>query len=511
MYHVLANVSPRGQPDLWNLIYDQCKILLREEEVRQIEGDPSRSPAVVRQLLYEAFRRQDPTPATTTNEYIVQFFQRAALAREKFGDPLNPRGYDSRGDIFILLGPTSRMFIQRTGIRGPLGYVFYPYEIWFYQHIHPDLYFTFVGRLGKSYFELVDGPEAILGTFYKRRRIFFNRPGDALLAYRIREELYMYLAPLHDDFRRRLQRMQQQLTVEDALEYAMQHFPDEDREHARMTKKLINKLVLGSEFTKDTLKAYFQTFAFLGQDQKTQLEFVYLIPVSQLKFVLEPTHHSTLKTQLAFFDQNYQPVFQDSSKIWVQYEEERGDIISNYSLLLPPGRYHVLFRAENPLGEKETLLRTALQVPAISSNSLSLSDLMLVEDVSAKSKEGLLQRNGWNIIPYPVNSHPKEYPFKLYFEIYNLASDEGGQSHYQISYEIQSAKQGKKFLGLFGKKKPKVFVKKNLEKTSHSSRTFEILELDLSELPNQDYLFRLKVKDLNSKQEESKSLKFSLF
>ncbi len=511
VYDVLEKIVPTRQEDLWRLIYDQCKILLRREEVQVLEAEKKHFPANAGQMLYRAFRRQDPTPATLTNEYIVQFFRRAALAREKFGDPLNPRGYDSRGDIFILLGPTSRMFIQRTGTRGPLGYVFYPYEIWFYQHIHPDLYFTFVGRLGKSYFELADGPESILGTFYKRRRIFFNRPGDAELAYRIREDLYMFLAPLHDDFRRRLQRMQQQLTVEDALEYALQYFPDEDREHARKTREMVDRLVLGGDFTRDTLTTYFRSFAFADPNGKTRIEFVYLIPASQLKFELEPTPHSLVKTQLAVFDPDYHPIFQDSARIRVEYANERVDVISSYSLRIPPGQYKVLFRTENPPGEKESLFRTTLRVPPVSANRLALSDLVLVEAAGKEVRPGLFRRNGWGIVPYPVNSHPREYPFKLYFEIYNLASDDNGQRHYRVSWEIQGAKKGKKFFGIFGNKQPKVFLQNTIEKTSLSSLAMELLELDLNKLPLQDYLLRLKVIDLSSKQESDKTLRFTLF
>ncbi len=190
-------------------LFDIIDFSLSVSERTELEEsllNPKGRPGMV---LYSYLRREDPNPITEQNELITTIFQRGAEAREKFANFSSPKGYDDRGDIYVRLGNPWKMYPNHSGLLGEMGYATYPYEIWLYKRLHPDLYFTFIRERGIGYFKLVDGPESILGTFYKGRRVFFNRENPGQVVTYLRFNLYEELAGLHPDFKERLSRLQQ--------------------------------------------------------------------------------------------------------------------------------------------------------------------------------------------------------------------------------------------------------------------------------------------------------------
>ncbi|MFQ5651122.1 MAG: GWxTD domain-containing protein [bacterium] len=231
IYALLENSTPADQPDLWQRISDEMLILLKEPERSALQRTLFQPGSSAGAHLLAFLEREDPYPNTSQNEYLRLFFQRTTDARHRFGDTRSKQGYDQRGEIYVRLGEPYTIVSSHSGVKGELGWALHPYEVWFYSNIHPDLYYTFIMRRGDNRYTLVQGPESILGTFYKGRRTFMNRVNVGEMALRLRNELYSTLAGQHETFRRRLYDMSLQPTVKDALEYAQRKFIQEDRQH----------------------------------------------------------------------------------------------------------------------------------------------------------------------------------------------------------------------------------------------------------------------------------------
>ena len=515
-YDWLENISPEGQPDLWEQFFDQAKILLYDDELQKIkQAKPLRQPEVGA-LFYKAFRRQDPTPATLDNEYVLQFFKRAAIARQKFGDPLLPKGYDDRGDIFILLGPTSRMYISRSGTRGTGGYALYPFEMWFYKHIHPDLYWTFVGRGGKSFYRLVSGPEEVLGIFYRGRTTFYGGRRTVLIPLWLRYDLYTSLAPLHREFRERIRLMDEQIDPLEANEYARTHFKDLDEGHFRWMKNYIRRLVLGTDFGMDTLTVFYNWMHFKGESGKTLVEFNYYVPNDEIQYVFEPEFYSEIKSQIGIFDPDYRLVKADSTTIPISHQKVGDTFISKFTFLLEPGAYQVIFRVENPLGERLNVRRVPLRVPGYPDTMLTMSEVFLVGDVLPTQEENVFVRDTLMIIPQPINEHDKTVPIKIYFEVYNLGRDADGKAHFDVSYNLFWLGKGKNiFKKLFGwlgskEKKPDLVLSETHHEIRSQTRAHVAWEKPVENLKDGKYLLTVKVTDLVNETHTGKELRFQL-
>ncbi|NOX36494.1 MAG: GWxTD domain-containing protein [Calditrichaeota bacterium] len=515
-YDWLKSISPERQPDLWEQFFDQAKILLFEDELQNIlKEKPPRQPEIGN-LFYKAFRRQDPTPATLDNEYVLQFFKRAAIARQKFSDPLLPKGYDDRGDIFILLGPTSRMYISRSGTRGTGGYALYPFEMWFYKHIHPDIYWTFVGRGGKNFYRLVSGPEEVLGIFYRGRTAFYGGRRTVLIPLWLRYDLYTSLAPLHREFRERIRLMDEQIDPLEANEYARTHFKDLDEMHFRWMKNYIRRLVLGTDFGMDTLTVFYNWMHFKGESGKTLVEFNYYVPNDEIQYVFEPEFYSEIKSQIGIFDPDYRLVEADSTTIPISHQKVGDTFISKFTFLLDPGTYQVIFRVENPLGERLHVQRVPLRVPWYPDTMLTMSEVFLVGDVLPTREENVFVKDTLMIIPQPINEHDKTVPLKIYFEVYNLGRDADGKAHFDVSYNLFRLGKGKNiFKKLFGwlgskEKKPDLVLSETHHEIRSQSNAHVAWEKPVDNLKDGKYLLTVKVTDLVNETHTGKELQFLL-
>ncbi|MFQ5707037.1 MAG: GWxTD domain-containing protein [bacterium] len=90
-----------------------------------------------RAYLFEFWLRRDPTPATATNEFRMEYQRRLKYCDEHFGSYTRPGWKTDRGRVYILYGPPSE--IERFP-NNPLSYC---YEIWHYDQIEGGVIFVF--------------------------------------------------------------------------------------------------------------------------------------------------------------------------------------------------------------------------------------------------------------------------------------------------------------------------------------------------------------------------------
>lgn len=108
-------------------------------------------PEAEQKEIFEAYwKKRDPTPATEENELEVEFYNRVALANQKFSSFKEGRqGWKTdRGRIYITYGPPTD-YERPTPEPGSMV----QYEIWYYRSLHKR--FVFIDRYGTNEYRLI--------------------------------------------------------------------------------------------------------------------------------------------------------------------------------------------------------------------------------------------------------------------------------------------------------------------------------------------------------------------
>jgi GWxTD domain-containing protein len=520
VYEVFKNSTPDRHPDLWQRLFHEIAFLLDEPEQAKFEQaltQPGSRPGLL--LLY-FFRREDPFPSTPANEALPVFFQRTALARERFAQALSPRGYDARGDIYVRLGKPWRVHTDHSGIMGDVGWALQPYEVWFYNNIHPDLYFTFIRKDGRIYYTLAEGPESIFGSFYKGRRTFFNRQNVGETAMSLRDQVYRYLAPSHETFRRRLYDISNTRSNAEALDYSLLHFTNEDRKHAAQLDTIAPAVAFSDDYKQKSFPVELSFARFLDADDRMRTEIYYGTLYRDLKFErLKNEYRTQLRGEVDILNDIYETVASDSIQEICSAAnataKDSGDFISQSNFRLPPGRYQLFFRLENPQGRQVGVLRAELEVIAFAQASLSLSDIQLSPDIHEAQEAHRFVKHGYFVKPLPGLAAHKDKPLFVYFEIYNLSRDASGDARYRIDYRVSVPKQKKSFFnkiaGIFGGAGTKKHtVTLSASRTGQSPSPVEYMEFDLGQFDSGNLELEIIVTDLIAKQQVSSTLPFKL-
>ena len=146
-------------------------------------------------------------------------------------------------------------------------------------------------------------------------------------------------------------------------------------------------------------------------------------------------------------------------------------------------------------------------------SDLSLSDILLADNITPVTENNSFVKNGLQIIPNPARQFPIDKPIHLYFEIYNLNREGQDKTSYSLEYTIKLIKQKKsalkKLFSIFGgRSKSSISIKSDHEGDSEDS--VEHLGVDVSKLKPGEYQLFVKVVDNNSGQIDEKEVKLFL-
>lgn len=143
-----------------------------EEELAALRA----ASAEERRRLWDAFwERRDPIPATPGNEYREEFFERVRVATLEFGEPGRPGWRTDRGEVYIVLGPPTRLMELRYDnayvTNQPQG------EQWVYRRVPGGgrLDLIFVDRNGFGTYRLTQASELDFRAVARRIKNL-NRP-----------------------------------------------------------------------------------------------------------------------------------------------------------------------------------------------------------------------------------------------------------------------------------------------------------------------------------------------
>jgi GWxTD domain-containing protein len=140
--------------------------IISEDEVRAFQTlttDEERE-----HFIEQFWRRRDPTPDTSDNEYRNEYFRRIALANERFGTADQPGWRTDRGRVLIKFGesdelerhPSGQAYIRTDG-GTTIRRVTLPFESWRYRFIEgigQNVILEFVDVDGTGDFRLIQDP-----------------------------------------------------------------------------------------------------------------------------------------------------------------------------------------------------------------------------------------------------------------------------------------------------------------------------------------------------------------
>ncbi len=496
-YDALEFVQPERQPDLWQAIYDQSEFLLSDLE-KQAIAQALEEKGAPGKILLDFFQANDLEPFTAENEFLIAYLRRVAEASQKYYHPRVACGFDDRGKIYVRFGKPDRIVNDRSGEMGDVGWKIRPYEVWFYEKINADMYFTFTGQSDNQDFRLVDGPESIFGTFYRRRHTMFNRKvasvGETVTA--LRDELYTSLAPWHKTFRERLFRLSTTSSLSEAADYAKLYFSEEDRSHSRHLARDVPTIVLDDVGDANLLPIACSHAIFRENQHTDRLEIYYSTPYRALTFesVLNG-YKARVRGKLAVFDAHFQRVATDSIE-QILYEKkrretERGDFLSQFNVRLPAGDYHAVLQIEDVYGNRKGFVRFPLNLPTFEHNKLAVSDIQLSPHIQETAENIEFAKNGVLVAPLPTRKLAKNKALYLYYEIYHLQLNTHGEVNYRVEYRLRSGDSA-------SAEEDGHAITVGDQRQAAGTHQAEFLSMDVSRFQAGEAVLEIYVTDLNS-------------
>lgn len=101
------------------------------------------------QFLYEFWRRRNPDPTVSGNDFKQDYFRRVEFATQNLGHGFREGWKTDRGRVYIVYGAYDEVE------RFPSSSESLPYEIWHYNNLQGGVIFVFVDRTGLGDYQLV--------------------------------------------------------------------------------------------------------------------------------------------------------------------------------------------------------------------------------------------------------------------------------------------------------------------------------------------------------------------
>jgi len=193
----------------------------------------------------------------------------------------------------------------------------------------------------------------------------------------------------------------------------------------------------------EPLHPILQIAQFRGSEGKTRLHTYISTPVVELTGVLSGNLPSTfLSSSVILTDDSTREVAEGSRKRWLQAgpstEVQRSRrFVEAISFLVDAGDYWFTTFMEHPDSDRVgSFGPRRITIRDYSNASFSMSDAVLAATDSLGRFESNLLDEGVPYLPQPGSVFDLEKPFIIYFEVYNLQSDQAGISTYNITFEV---------------------------------------------------------------------------
>ncbi|MFC1732046.1 GWxTD domain-containing protein [candidate division KSB1 bacterium] len=480
----LDGLDITDDPDLLELIENDMRGVFTEDEKKALDLLPIEEKGA---FIADFWRGLDSNVMTPENERIIEHFRRVAYAKEHF-DERNYRGFDDRGEIFIKYGEPDERY--RDIGQDPL--FVRENESWLYHSISEYLAYDFVSYEGIYRHE----PDLTRAVKRSASDSYLSRVGS-LYVDRIHMGGIYAIAATNSmgDFRQTL---------------AFVYGPERDRAIASSPPQ---KHVL--EFEETPLEFHYSYAQFRGADGDTEVELYTGIPHEQLEFSEGINGYAAdVAAKLVVIDSTSNRVIEDSKDLRIRIPQVVPDIftLDLQSLIIKPGEYTLGIQAHQEQANRLGIYQPEINIRDFSGDDLMISDIRICSEPELEVSTDIVSRSQLTLKPYPFNFVKKSQPLALYYEIYNLQANASGTSTYELTYTIAPAESDAPplekvlvNLGRFLIRRKSGSIAVTEERTVGRSSVFEMVVIDINELPEQSMLITVGVKDnLSGTVSESK-------
>ena len=176
--------------------------------------------------------------------------------------------------------------------------------------------------------------------------------------------------------------------------------------------------------------------------------------------------------------------------------------VDTQSMQAPPGQHELSVEFETVSGQTVGVQRRSITVPDFTPSVLALSDIMLAYSVEV-TEDGQplgsneVARNDLSILPAPWSVYSTQWPIYLYFEMYNLSTNEEGSTDYDVEITLtpKETRKGVRRVigGLFGGGRRGVSVSFHGSGTQVDEALYQILDATKQDMGL--YTINLRVQD----------------
>ncbi len=243
------------------------------------------------------------------------------------------------------------------------------------------------------------------------------------------------------------------------------------------------------------LNFYLDHSSFLGNENKSYTEFYMMIYADQLKLVeKDDVEKATIQLKTKLTDENQNTV---SEKSWTteasfrNINDVRTLVVNDkWGEFINPGNYTLSVNIKDAEGRSEGKVETQVEVPQISSDKISLSQIRFINGIDEKS-------GSENILSNASRRYGLLNPTLIfYYELYS--AEKYLNSIFNISYNITDANN-------------KLVKRLTLDSVKAESKTKALMQaIDISKLQTGIYTFEIIVKDVNNSVAASTKRNFEI-
>jgi GWxTD domain-containing protein len=353
-------------------------------------------------FIQSFWKKKDPDPSTTENEFKVAYYKRIAIANKLFGVGKKDGWRTDRGKIFILLGPPQEVQRDFTPTGSTVSVYHGMREIWNYWGIENprlpyNLEIVFIDRFG-------------VGDYVLEQSLSMGQYGRT--AYDINS--------LHYYFDR----------MEILAEVMKNPF-----ENQRKLEGIVT-----TEVTYDLIPLKSDIFRLKGASQKTYTPIVLKLPYASLSNkIIDDKAYYSINFLVNVSDQKGKVILQKSRDINFHFRPEilasiqTGIYRFQTALSLNPGEYGLqLFILDNFSGKVGRVSQN-ISVHDFAQEGLVLSDIVL-SPAAFETEKSLPQIQ---VFAESSDTFQSGEEMHIYFEIYNLTlSKNSGKNRFQVEYLI---------------------------------------------------------------------------
>lgn len=451
-------------------IYRNMSAMMSPDDRRKYQESPPESRG---RLLAEWWDLNDPDIISWNNELLMEHMRRIEYSKRAFTDNTE-RGYDDRGKIYIQFGAPEKQF-SGTGYSDEN---IRENESWLYSEIDDNLCFDFVSYDGqyqqvndlRSASYSMDDEIDVAKKLYRNRRKMDGIYG--LIGSAAANTTRYFTANLISVFGPVREKAVKQTAN---FYYAKKHES--------------KPVEISSNYVQ-----------FRGSGGKTVVEIHSAVPLIDLD--LPDTGSIPVYVGIAAMDSTGNREDEIHRHYMTQRSDRDSSLIVLESLHLKPGKSLIGVAVEQALSGKYGNLQREFTIRNFSADNLMISDLRIRSGKLDFQTDLKTSGDIQGMPPYPYSFVRKTVPLLIYFEVYNLDTNEFGNTHYLIEYKVSKLKTepgsiGKMFSGLkravTGAKDELVFDSK--ERTGDKKPAQELISIDLSNIPEGEVLFTLNVMD----------------